>query len=93
MTFSVYATGFNAIEPSSITGPDPGPCSRSGSFRQPVLHPQPGHSTEFSFVPGYHRQSGDTRMRRDKKVVRPNRFPGRFELGSNPPVVNRNILG
>ena len=32
-------------------------------------------------------------MRRDQKVVRPNRFPDRLELGSNPPVVNRDILG
>ena len=32
-------------------------------------------------------------MRRDQEVIRPNRFPGRLELGSNPPVVNRDILG
>ena len=32
-------------------------------------------------------------MRRDQKVVRPNRLPGRLEPGSNPPVVNRELLG
>ena len=38
-------------------------------------HLQPGHSTEFAFVPGYHRQAHGARMRRDQKVVWPNRLP------------------